>query len=113
MRRLIGLFLSSVLLAACGGGGGGGGGSGGNPTDPTPPPETTLYVRASGSDDNSGTSPDSALRTVARATQRGVVAANQTILVGPGIYTGRADIAGVPTSEEAPLRIIADPSGSR
>jgi len=113
MRRLFGLFLSSVLLAACGGGGGGGGGSGGNPTDPTPPPETTLYVRASGSDDNNGTSPDSALRSVARATQRGVVAANQTILVGPGIYTGRADIAGVPTSEEAPLRIIADPSGSR
>lgn len=109
MRRLCGLlFLCFALLPACGGGGGGGGGNGGG--GEVPPP-TTLYVRPSGNDDDTGTSPATALRSVTRAAQFFVP--NLTVYVAPGRYLGRVEAAGIETSEVAPLRIIADPTGAR
>jgi parallel beta-helix repeat protein len=103
MRRLFGLLLPAcVLAAACGGGGGGGGGE-------TPPPITTLYVRASGNDDSAGTSPDTALKSVARAAQ--FLAAGVTVYVGPGRYEGRVDIPNLKTTADRPVQLIADPDG--
>ena len=106
MRRLSGfLSLTCILLAACGGGGGGGGGDGG----PNPPPAVTLYVRPSGNDDATGTSPEEALKTVTRAAQ--FLAPGVTVYVGPGFYEGSIDIAGLDTTEQAPVQLIADPEG--
>lgn len=103
MRRCCGLsVLLCVLFAACGGGGGGGGG--------LPPPLTTLYVRDSGNDDDIGTSPDQALKTVARAGQ--LLAPAVTVYVGPGHYMGRIDITGIATTKAAPIQLIADPQGA-
>ncbi len=103
MRRLCGLLIvSCFLLAACGSGGSGGS---------SPPPITTLYVRASGDDDASGTSPDEALKTVARAGQ--FLDPGVTVYVGPGSYEGGIDIANVEATESAPIRLLADPQGAR
>lgn len=108
MRRLTGLsFLTCILLAACGSGGGGGGDDGGG--GPNPPPAVTLYVRKSGNDDETGTSPDRALKTVARAAQ--LLAPNTTVYVGPGFYERGIEILRVETSARAPVRLIADPEG--
>ena len=100
MRRLSGfLILSCALLAACGSGGGGS----------SSPPITTLYVRESGDDDATGTSPDRALKTAARAGQ--LLAPGVTVYVGPGRYEGRIDITGIDTTAAAPIRLIADTEG--
>jgi parallel beta-helix repeat protein len=96
------LPLFAALLAACGGGGG------------SEPPPDTLYVRASGNDNNTGATPDDALRSIARAVQDAVP--GQTIVVGPGEYivpaglgTGSIDIDDIAGEE---LLIIADRDGS-
>jgi parallel beta-helix repeat protein len=95
-------------LAACGGGGGGGGG-GGDGGGPNPPPAVKLYVRQSGNDDGSGQSPEDAFRTVVRAAQ--FLAPGVTVYVGPGFYEGGIEIAGLDTTERAPVQLIADPEG--
>jgi parallel beta-helix repeat protein len=107
MRRLSGLLsLTCILFAACGSGGGGGdGGGNGGPN----PPLVTLYVRQSGNDDAIGTSPEEALKTVTRAAQ--FLAPGVTVYVGPGFYEGGVDIAGIDTTERAPVQLIADPEG--
>jgi parallel beta-helix repeat protein len=108
MRRAIGsILLLSMIAMGCGGGGGGGGGNGGGP----PPPITTLYVRRSGNDDNTGTSPDTALATVARAAQ--LLAAGVVVYVGPGTYKGAVDIVGVRTTKDHPAALVADPTGAQ
>jgi len=101
MRRLCGLLVSCVLVSACGGGGGGGS---------QPPPSTTLYVRTSGSDTNTGSSPDRALKSVARAGA--LLAPGVTVYVGPGRYKGRVDVVGVDATSRAPIQLIADPTGT-
>lgn len=116
MRKLSPVLAFAVLLTGCGGGGGGGGG--------TPPPgePTTYYVRASGSDENDGLSPETAFRNISHAASR-VVQAGDTVYVGPGEYrsppppegpSGTAvDIAGIDGTAGAPLRFIADPTGAQ
>jgi hypothetical protein len=105
MRRWCGLLVLAVLIAACGGGGGGGDGGS------NPPPIQTLYVRATGNDDNDGLTPATAFKTVANAALQ--LKPGRTIYVGPGRYRGRVQIAGVDGSAAKPGRIIADPTGER
>lgn len=78
--------------------------------DETPAQNQTLYVRESGNDDNPGTSPEMALKTVARAAQ--LLAPGTTVYVGPGHYTGRVEITGVEGTADAPIQLIADPTGA-
>jgi parallel beta-helix repeat protein len=92
---------------ACGGGSGGGGGGGGTAT-PTPGP-VTLYVRPSGNDDETGTTPERALRTVLRAAQ--LVAPGTTVIVAPGTYGGRIQIENIDTTDATPIQLIANPAG--
>jgi len=106
MRQIAG-FLGAALplalfAASCGGGGGG---------EDAP---TTLYVRERGNDNNVGDTPDTALRSIARAVQG--LTGGQTIIVGPGTYRVPG---GLPTRfidvedvTDGPLTILADPSGS-
>jgi hypothetical protein len=77
----------------------------------TPAPPQTLYVRAaSGNDDNSGSSPDQALKTIVKAAER--MAGGTTIYVGPGHYRGRVEITNVDGTMSAPGELLADPTGS-
>lgn len=138
MRRYCSvLLLMYALVAACGSSGGGGDSGGGERTPTrrsgtrtpsrtpggptrtpaataTPGPAQVLYVRAAGSDMNSGTSPDQALRSVTRAIQR--LRPKTTVYVGPGQYTGddtgRFAITGVAGSQTAPIALLADPDGT-
>jgi parallel beta-helix repeat protein len=104
MSRLWRVLIACLAVSACGGGGGGGGG----PT-PTPAPGHVLFVRTSGSDDNDGTTPDQALQSVVHAAQ--LLRPGVTVYVGPGRYVGRVDIASVPGTESAPVKLLADPNG--
>lgn len=107
MRRLRGsLLVSCALFAACGGGGGGGGGG-----STTPPPPATLYVRASGNDDDTGATPEHALKTVTRAAQ--LLEPGSTVVVGPGRYSGRIEIANFETTPDLPISLLADPDGQQ
>jgi parallel beta-helix repeat protein len=82
------------------------------PTRTTGPVEPqTLYVRASGSDDADGTSPDTALQTLVRAAE--MIGPGTTIHVGPGVYFGRIAIDNVPGTAGNPIELLADPSGDR
>jgi hypothetical protein len=81
----------AIALSACGGSSGG------------PPPATSLYVRASGNDTNSGGSPATALKTIARAVQ--LAPSGSRIIVGPGTYKEGVAIASV-------LAFFADTSGA-
>jgi len=76
----------------------------------TPQPPQTLFVRASGSDDNPGTSPDQAFKTLTTAASH--LHAGTTLYVGPGKYTGRLEITKTEGSAAAPIVIIADTTGS-
>lgn len=88
----------------------------GTPTrTPTPIPagqRKTYYVRVSGSDSNSGTSPAAAFNSVAKAATRLVPGA--IVYVGPGHYTeptpGRLSITAAGTAS-APVQLIADTTG--
>lgn len=78
----------------------------------------TFYVRASGSDSNTGRAPTSAFRTVQFAVQNCVKSGGgYTIYVGPGTYTERVRITSTisPTPASGaialPNRIIGDTSG--
>ncbi len=107
MQRLWPIIASCLVLSACGGGGGGGGGSS---SSPTPVVSRILYVRASGSDKNTGASPDHALGTVARAGQ--IVKPGGTVYVGAGHYVGRVDLDVHGTGSQ-PVNLIADSSGEQ
>lgn len=99
MRYLRFISLVGVVLcvSACGGGGG---------SDSTPP--STLYVRASaGKDTNSGTDPDNALSSIAKAAL--AARGNAVIIVGPGTYDGSIKTG----TQQAGLQFIADPTGKR
>ncbi len=75
----------------------------------------TLYVRSSGNDGSSGTSPGTALQTIGQAVK--LMGAGTTVYVGPGHYTepapGRIVIAGVTGTASAPAQLIADPTGAQ
>jgi len=96
---LVGVAASTFF--ACGGGGGG--------TAAAPPPPNPLYVRVTGSDQNSGADPANALRSIARAAA--IARSNYTIIVGPGTYGG-----GITAAREGAvpdgLMFVADSDGS-
>jgi len=105
MRRLVGLLIPVCALAmACGGGGGGG-----KAPTATPVPITTLYVRTSGNDDNTGVSPDTAFKTIARATQ--LIGPGVTVYVGAGTYDGTVAIRNSRSTAMHPIQVIADAEG--
>jgi parallel beta-helix repeat protein len=95
----------TLAFAACGGGGGS--------TASTPPPcnatTQTCYVRASGSDLNSGADPAHALRTIGRAGQ--LARANYKLIVGPGSYVGGVVLTTVGNSPDG-VQFIADSTGA-
>jgi parallel beta-helix repeat protein len=78
------------------------------PTATLGPPQV-LYVRANGSDANSGTAPDQALKTIVQAAK--LLRPGTTVYVGPGRYTGRVAITGVTGAATAPIALLADPTG--
>jgi parallel beta-helix repeat protein len=80
-----------------------------SPTGGSSEPQT-LYVRESGNDDNPGTSPDAALRTMTRVAQ--MLRPGTTVHVGPGEYVGRIAISGVAGTAALPVEILADEDGS-
>ena len=71
----------------------------------------TLYVRTTGNDENPGTAPDMALRTLSRAAA--LMQAGTTVYVGSGRYTGRFAISGKVGTAARPIQLIADTSGAR
>lgn len=71
---------------------------------------TTYYVRTSGDDGNSGTSPGQAWQTVDEATTNGSVAPGDVVYVGAGTYTDRLQPSVDGTAAD-PVRFIADVSG--
>jgi len=87
MRPLLSISLFAVLttlpFAGCGGGGGG-------DAPPAPPPcdadLKTCYVSPTGSNTNTGATPQDALRTISRAAQ--LALSDYTISVAAGTYPG-------------------------
>ena len=77
---------------------------------PTAIPTKALFVRESGNDENPGTSPDAALRTLAHAAE--VVEPGTTVFVGPGRYVGRVALNGRAGTPSSPIEIIADTGGA-
>jgi parallel beta-helix repeat protein len=74
---------------------------------PPPTPSNRLYVRASGSDSNSGANPAVALRTITQAAD--ISRSGSTIIVGPGTY--QEGVTTVVASQG--LTFLADPSGQQ
>lgn len=79
--------------------------------------QTTLYVRTSGNDRNSGLSPDHALRTIQAAVAK-VTGSDYRIYVGPGVYPEEVRIGSgrgrhAASGEiERPNAIVGDPAGA-
>ena len=69
----------------------------------------TYYVRKSGKNNNSGTSPSDAWNKIQSAAD--VMAAGDTVFVGAGTYNERVRPANDGTSE-SPIRYVADTDGS-
>lgn len=69
---------------------------------------TTYYVRISGSDTNSGTTPTTAWRTPQKALN--TVVAGDVVYVGAGSYTGDLSPVAMGTLTN-PIRLIADKAG--
>lgn len=139
MRRICLLALACVFLTGCGSSGGGGSNATPTSTGPrptktpggptrtprptetpggptrtitqtrTPAPPQTLFVRASGNDDNPGTSPDQAIKTMTKAAE--LLRPGTTLYVGKGTYRGRIEISGVAGTATAPVDIVADTTG--
>lgn len=97
------LFLPLLVPLACGGGGGGD--EGAEPSRPD-----TWYVRASGSDDNSGDSPERAFRSIQKAID--LVSDGDMIMVGPGSYPGMVEINRKAGLADNQIVLVADPTGS-
>jgi len=76
----------------------------------TPAPPQTLFVRANGSDDNSGAAPDQALKTLSAAAKK--LHAGTTLYVGSGHYRERLEISAADGTDAAPVLIIADTLGA-
>jgi parallel beta-helix repeat protein len=105
------MLVGVLLLAACGDGGGGSSNE-----------AQTFYIRPSGSDGNSGTSPERAFRTLGRAVQG--LGPGDVVYVAPGRYVPPAPAPGAPPAAQAveingrrgtaeqPIEIIADSSGA-
>jgi len=119
VSRTISLSLV-VFLAALSGCGS----SGNDDVVTDPPPPNPLYVRSTGNDANTGSSPSEAFRTITHAAQ--IALSGYTIIVGPGIYRGSvttdragrvpqgisffADTRGITTGDN-PGPVIIDPEG--
>ncbi len=73
-------------------------------------PADTYYVRTSGSDGNSGTSPSQAWASIEHAVEN--VSAGDVVYVGAGTYTDEAEPDGNGTSGN-PIRMVADTSGTQ
>lgn len=95
------LLLLTVTVAACGGGGGGGGQQISRPD--------VFYVRVTGDDANAGTSADEAFSSIGRAIS--AATDGDRIVVGPGTYKEMVDINRLGGLPEAPVFLVADPSG--
>jgi len=76
----------------------------------TPGPPVTLYVRQSGSDDNSGQSPDTAFKTIGKAATR--LTPGSTLYVGRGTYNESVQLTGITGTADQPVQIIADRTGN-
>jgi len=74
---------------------------------PPPTPSSRLYVRASGSDSNSGANPAIALRTISKAAD--IARSGSTIVVGPGTY--QEGVTTVVALQD--LTFLADASGQQ
>ena len=77
----------------------------------TPGPPVTLFVRESGNDENAGTAPDQALRTLEAALER--LSPGSTIYVGRGVYRERLTVTNVAATADLPARILADRTGQQ
>lgn len=77
----------------------------------TPGPPVILFVRQSGNDENAGTAPDQALRTIGAALKR--FSPGSTIHVGPGLYQERLIVTNVAATAALPARILADRTGAQ
>ena len=69
----------------------------------------TYYVRKSGNDGNSGTTPAQAFLTIKKAAT--VASAGDTVYVGAGTYTDKAEVSNDGTSTD-PIRFVADSAGT-
>jgi parallel beta-helix repeat protein len=106
-----------ILTGATGCGGGGTGMSA--PMTPSPTPDLlpcagrtrTCYVRATGSDTDSGADPAHALATPLQAAQ--IVLDGYTIIVGPGVYPGGIVTARSDGAAPQGIQFIADTSGAK
>ena len=76
---------------------------------PTQPP-SLLYVREGGNDDNPGTSPDAALKTIDKAAT--LLKPGTILYVGPGTYLGRVSINGRIGTAAQPIQVLADTTGA-
>lgn len=77
----------------------------------TPGPPVTLYVRQSGSDDNAGTAPDQALRTLGAAIKK--LSPGSTLHVGRGVYQERLTVSNIAGTAALPVQILADSKGAQ
>jgi hypothetical protein len=76
----------------------------------TPGPPVTLYVRQSGSDGNSGLSPDNALKTIGEAVN--LLTPGSTLYVGRGTYNESVQLTRIIGTADQPVQVIADRFGS-
>ena len=79
------------------------------PTKTAGPP-TTLFVRQSGNDTNSGLAPDQALKTIGAAIK--LLTPGSTIYVGRGTYKERLQITRIAGTAELPVQLSADRDGA-
>ena len=76
----------------------------------TPGPPVTLFVRQSGNDENVGTAPDQALRTLAKAMTK--MSPGSTLHVGRGVYQERLTVTDIVGTAAQPVQILADRTGA-
>ena len=70
----------------------------------------TLYVDGrGGSDENAGTSPDRALKTISAGAR--ILRGGDKLIVGPGVYYERPVFGDMGTSPDKPVWILAQPRG--
>ncbi len=98
IRSTVALVGVAMALAACGGGGG----------SSSSPPPNPMYVRASGSDGNSGADPGHALRSISRAAVQALD--GYTIIVGPGNYAESVEFSSTGAAPKG-VQFVADPTG--
>lgn len=77
----------------------------------TPGPPVTLFVRQNGNDENAGTAPDQALRTLAAAVKK--LSPGSTLHVGRGVYAERLTLTNIAGTAALPVQILADTKGTQ